>query len=61
MLQSVAKNLGLSIVAEGVETEKQADFLASRADMLYQGYFFGKPAPAEELLAKIIESGTTSI
>lgn len=52
---AVAQNLGLSIVAEGVETEKQADFLASRAEMLYQGYFFGKPVPAEDLLAKILQ------
>ncbi|HOC30272.1 MAG TPA: EAL domain-containing protein, partial [Treponemataceae bacterium] len=50
---AVAQNLGLEIVAEGVETEQQADFLASRGDMLYQGYFFGKPVPAADLLSNL--------
>lgn len=42
----LAHNLSMSIVAEGVETQTQAEFLrAIRCDAA-QGYFFGRPAPA---------------
>lgn len=42
---AVARNLGLRVVAEGVETKAQADFLtACQCDVL-QGYFFGRPEP----------------
>ena len=44
---SVARHLKLRVVAEGVETRAQADFLiASRCDYL-QGYLFGRPEPLE--------------
>lgn len=43
----VAKSFGLEIVAEGVETQEQADFLNNQMDIIYQGYFYGKPAPLE--------------
>ncbi|MBP9061472.1 MAG: EAL domain-containing protein, partial [Rhodoferax sp.] len=35
--------------AEGVETEGQREFLASIGCDAYQGYFFGRPGPAEML------------
>ena len=44
---SVAKHMGLNVVAEGVETEEQASFLKQRAKVIYQGYLYGKPEPAE--------------
>ncbi len=50
---AVAQRLGLSLVAEGVETESQADFLAALAEMRYQGYLFARPAPAEEVIAAL--------
>lgn len=50
---SLAHHLHLNVVAEGVETQAQADFLNARGTLLHQGYFFGKPMPAEQLLAKI--------
>ena len=46
---SIARNLGLAVTAEGVETEAQADLLASLACEDVQGYLFARPAPAEEL------------
>ena len=50
---ALGHNLGLKVVAEGVETEAQIDFLTkNRCDEL-QGYYFGKPMPAPELLASL--------
>jgi sensor c-di-GMP phosphodiesterase-like protein len=37
----------LKVVAEGVETEEQAAFLNARADVIHQGYLYGKPEPME--------------
>jgi EAL domain-containing protein (putative c-di-GMP-specific phosphodiesterase class I) len=45
---SLAGSLGLQVVAEGVETEAQRDFLAEHHCFAYQGYLFSRPVPAEE-------------
>ncbi len=50
---AVAANLGLQVVAEGVETCAQADFLRPRGALIYQGYLFGRPEPAEAWLAAL--------
>jgi diguanylate cyclase (GGDEF)-like protein/PAS domain S-box-containing protein len=50
---AVAKNLHLKVVAEGVETIEQAEFLNARAKVIHQGYFFAKPEPAEIWLQKL--------
>ncbi|MCR5129279.1 MAG: EAL domain-containing protein [Lachnospiraceae bacterium] len=50
---AMAKVLGMSTVAEGVETREAADFLNEIGCERLQGYFFGKPMPAEELQEKI--------
>mgnify|MGYP001600953692 CR=1 FL=1 len=44
----MANNLGLEVVAEGVETEQQRDFLHSNGCTRYQGYLFGMPLPIED-------------
>ena len=58
---SMARNLNLETVAEGVETREQRDFLASHGCHIMQGYYFGRPMPHEKfeelLLAKDFSPG----
>ncbi|HEX6844649.1 MAG TPA: EAL domain-containing protein [Actinomycetota bacterium] len=48
---SLAANLGMDPLAEGIETEDEWRFLAARGCEYGQGYFFSRPVPAEEILA----------
>jgi EAL domain-containing protein (putative c-di-GMP-specific phosphodiesterase class I) len=41
--------LGFQVVAEGVETEGQREFLQENGCTLFQGYLFGRPVPIEQL------------
>ena len=45
---AMSQMLGLSVIAEGVETSAQKDFLHSRGCHAYQGYLYGKPVPLED-------------
>jgi EAL domain-containing protein (putative c-di-GMP-specific phosphodiesterase class I) len=45
----LAHSLGLSVVAEGVETEQQADFLAAHGCEELQGYYFSRPLPSRQV------------
>ena len=51
----LAKKLNMRIVAEGIETREQVDFLAEKECDLIQGYYFAKPMPVEEFEAKVEE------
>jgi diguanylate cyclase (GGDEF)-like protein/PAS domain S-box-containing protein len=46
---SMGKGLSMHVIAEGVETEAQWQFLESHGCNAYQGYLFSKPVPVEEL------------
>ncbi len=45
---AIARNLKLRTVAEGVETEEQAEFLCGLGCALHQGYLYSRPLPAAE-------------
>jgi len=49
---ALAHNLGLKVIAEGVETGEQLDFLKMHFCNEVQGYLLGRPMPAEELAEK---------
>ncbi|MBP9219551.1 MAG: EAL domain-containing protein, partial [Sterolibacterium sp.] len=53
---ALARNLGLSIVIEGVETEEQMAFARREGCETYQGYLFSKPVPPEAF-EKLLRAG----
>ena len=51
----MAKDLGLHVVAEGVETQEQLDFLGQQQIDAAQGYFTGRPMTVEDVTQLLIE------
>jgi EAL domain-containing protein (putative c-di-GMP-specific phosphodiesterase class I) len=58
MIITLSRTLGLEVIAEGVETREQLEFLRSRGCRFFQGYLFGHPGPLEAL-EDIVDSGRT--
>jgi EAL domain-containing protein (putative c-di-GMP-specific phosphodiesterase class I) len=50
-LELLAKDLRLSLIAEGVETDEEMDEVRSHDINLFQGFFFSKPVPASDISA----------
>jgi diguanylate cyclase (GGDEF)-like protein len=53
----LGRNLGLEVVAEGVESQEAWNALRAQGCTLAQGYFVSKPLPAEELAPLLAERG----
>lgn len=51
MIVSLAETMGLAVIAEGVETEAQRDFLGNQGCRSYQGFLFSRPLPLTEFEA----------
>jgi len=51
---SLAKNLNLELIAEGVETKEQVDFLLKEGCNIIQGYYFSKPLSINETRAYLL-------
>lgn len=45
---TMAKRIGVEVVAEGVETESVVDYLRERGCPVFQGYYFGKPCAVDQ-------------
>jgi diguanylate cyclase (GGDEF)-like protein/PAS domain S-box-containing protein len=57
----LSRQLGLSVIAEGIESRAIADFLLSMGCEEGQGYFFGKPMPAGEFEARFLAARETAV
>ena len=54
---AMANKLNMEVIAEGVETNAQRDFLAQHDCLLFQGYLFSKPVPVEQFEQLLKETG----
>jgi len=55
----MAHNLGLEVIAEGVETEPELHYLNARGCTVYQGYYFSKPVSVTTF-EKMLKSGNSA-
>ncbi len=54
---SMSKDIGLDLIAEGVETKEQADFLYDCGCYTAQGFLYSRPVP-EDMFDKLMKSNT---
>ena len=57
----LARSLGLRVVAEGVETEECAELLASWGCPTAQGWHFGRPVPAQDVVLDLTVPRTAAL
>jgi diguanylate cyclase (GGDEF)-like protein len=57
----MTRNLGLEVIAEGVENEAQLQFLKSRGCTAFQGYYFSHPMTAENFEALYLKSAKPAL
>lgn len=60
MIVGMSEALGLNVIAEGVETPLQRDYLERNGCHSFQGYFFGKPLPIEQFETLLTQFTTDS-
>lgn len=53
---TLASELGISVIAEGVETQEQSDFLKNKGCIYLQGYLYSKPLPPNDILSFLTEA-----
>jgi diguanylate cyclase (GGDEF)-like protein/PAS domain S-box-containing protein len=58
---TLAQNLGLHVIAEGVETEEQRKFLFENNCLAYQGYLFSRPLPIDQFEEYVISKELANI
>jgi EAL domain-containing protein (putative c-di-GMP-specific phosphodiesterase class I) len=56
----MAKELGVNVLAEGVETVEQLDFLRKKGCNFVQGYYFGKPMDTAAFTQLLVKSKETA-
>lgn len=57
MIIRLAQSMELKVIAEGVETKEQRDWLEQEGCFKYQGYYFGRPMPVEKFDEYIESAG----
>ncbi len=51
----IGNSMNFTVIAEGIETEKQTNFLIENGCKVGQGYYYSKPVPADELEQLLIK------
>jgi EAL domain-containing protein (putative c-di-GMP-specific phosphodiesterase class I) len=57
----IGRELGIKVIAVGVETAEQLDFLRANGCDLAQGYLFSRPLPANEMAEWLRQYGKTTV
>jgi EAL domain-containing protein (putative c-di-GMP-specific phosphodiesterase class I) len=57
----LSKQLGLSVIAEGIEDRATADLLLRMGCTEGQGYFFGRPMPASDFEARFLTTAAAEV
>lgn len=58
---AMGRGLELDVIAEGVETSEQRDYLAAQGCHAFQGYLFGKPQPVERFEQEVRERAAAKV